>query len=99
MVFYRIGRYSKLNITGENNGGHHQMPSIQIFSLDPNSLAVLTTAVGLFFEDRPLPNSNELISSSGCPAKGRAVKIDLPNSEQYMKLHWSPPEAYSIGIL
>jgi hypothetical protein len=75
------------------------VPSIQIFSLDPNSLAVVTTAVGLFFEDRPPPHSIELISSSGCPASGRAFRINLPNSEQCMKLHWSPPEAYSIGIL
>ena len=74
------------------------MPSIQFNSLELNSLAVTTTAAG-FRSLAPAPQLT-LTSSVRVPVAllpGRAFKIDLPDSEQRMKFHWTPPEANSIG--
>ena len=74
------------------------MPSILVsVYLKPGSLAVLLPQQASLHGDWPLFCYLEPGPSFGLPCLRRALKINLPDPVSSMKLHVTPPEAYSSG--
>jgi hypothetical protein len=69
------------------------------FTNSPNQslLAMLSMQEAFYRITLPLNISLVRVPFLPCPLTDRALKINLPYSVDCMKLHWTPPEAYSGG--